>query len=70
MINKEDAENLDKLLRLVKASKDYETCDISYNVKLGWSIVIIGDIGYVDDPMEAITYKKKKTWRCLFRSYM
>jgi hypothetical protein len=38
MLSKDDTEQLDKLLNLVKTSKDYDLVDVSYSKQEGWRI--------------------------------
>ena len=45
MLNKEDCDNLDRLLCFVKSSGEYARVNFSYDVELGWGVAIYDNNG-------------------------
>ena len=68
MLNKDDVEQLDKLLSLVKNSSGYDTVDISYSKQDGWRVNVYPHvINIQDDYGYSGFYKKRLGKVCLDR---
>lgn len=60
MLNKEDCENLDKLLTLAKSMDGGTQVDITYHSELGWRINVHPEILVVGEEYGDYTYKRDR----------
>ena len=68
MLNKDDVEQLDKLLGLVKNSSEYDSVDISYSKEGGWRVNVYPYSLVVGEYYGDHAYKKERLGKlCLDR---